>query len=71
MSVPRAILDSDVLFSRVLHELMGRVARTGRFITLVWSDEVIAEARHSLITHKGLASEAAERWVGHLPSEFP
>ena len=71
MSVPRAILDSDVIFSRVLHELMGRVATIGRFITLVWSDELIAEARDSLITRKGLAPEVAERWVGHLPSEFP
>lgn len=69
--VPRAILDADVIFSRVLHELIGRIATTGRFITLVWSDELIAEARHSLIARKGLAAEVAERWVGHLPSEFP
>lgn len=69
--MPRAILDADVIFARVLHKLMGRVATTARFITLVWSDELIAEARHSLITRKGLATEVAERWVGHLRSEFP
>jgi hypothetical protein len=36
---PRAVLDSDILFSRVLHELMGRVAKRLELLDLAWSEE--------------------------------
>ena len=71
MSVPRAVLDADVIFSRVLHELMGRLAAGARLFDLVWSEELLGEAESSLIERKGLASEVAETWVGHLRREFP
>lgn len=31
---PRAVLDSDVIYSRVLHELFGRLAHQERLLTL-------------------------------------
>jgi predicted nucleic acid-binding protein len=48
------VLDSDVIYSRVLHELMGRLAHDARLFDLIWSDELIAEARRVLIEYKGL-----------------
>jgi len=46
---PRAVLDSDVVFSRVLHDLLGRHATGPRLLTLIWSDELLAEARSALV----------------------
>jgi predicted nucleic acid-binding protein len=68
---PRAVLDSDIVFSRVLHELMGRVAKRLELLDLVWSEELLAEARRSLVEKKGLPEDVAERWVGYLPQNFP
>lgn len=68
---PRAVLDTDIIFSRVLHELMGRVADDLRLLDLVWSEELLAEARRSLIEKKGLTDEVAARWVDYLPQNFP
>jgi hypothetical protein len=67
---PRAVLDADIIFSRVLHELLGRVATAG-FCDLIWSRELVAEARASLIARKGPSEQAAQIWVGHLQREFP
>jgi predicted nucleic acid-binding protein len=71
VSVPRAVLDADVIFSRVLHELMGRLAAGARLFDLVWSEELLGEAKSSLIERKGLSTEVAETWVGHMRREFP
>jgi predicted nucleic acid-binding protein len=68
---PRAVLDSDILFSRVLHELMGRVAKRLELLDLVWSEELLAETSRSLVTKKGLSEDAAKRWVSYLPESFP
>jgi predicted nucleic acid-binding protein len=67
----RAVLDADIIYSRVLHELMGRVAGRLRLLDLFWSDELLAEARKSLVEKKGLASDVAQRWVDYLPQNFP
>jgi PIN domain len=67
----RTVLDSDVIFARVLHDLFGRLAIGERLFTLVWSDELLAEARSALIRRKGVSPEVADRWVGHLSSSFP
>lgn len=71
MSAPRAVLDADVIFSRVLHELMGRLAVSARLFDLVWSEELLAEAKSSLMERKGLSVEVAQTWVGHMRREFP
>ncbi len=68
---PRAVLDSDIVFSRVLHELMGRVAKRLELLDLIWSEELLAEAKRSLVEKKGLSEDAAARWVGYLPQNFP
>ncbi len=68
---PRAVLDADIIYSRVLHELMGRVADDLRLLDLVWSEELLAEARRSLTEKKGLAADVAARWVDYLPRNFP
>ena len=68
---PRAVLDADIIYSRVLHELMGRVADDLRLLDLVWSDDLLAEARRSLVEKKGLTGAVATRWVDYLPRNFP
>lgn len=65
------MLDADILFSRVLHDLFGRLAFSLELFDLLWSDELLAEARRKLIEEKTLSAEAAERWVGHLVDGFP
>ena len=45
MSASRAVLDADIVFSRVLHELMGRLATGARLFDLVWSEELLDEVR--------------------------
>jgi predicted nucleic acid-binding protein len=67
----RAVLDTDIIYSRVLHELLGRVADELRLFDIFWSDELLAEVRESLIEKKGLKDEVAQRWVDHLPRNFP
>jgi predicted nucleic acid-binding protein len=68
---PRAVLDSDVIFSRVLHDLFGRLATGPRLFTLIWSEELLAEARSALMRRKPVSAEVADRWVGYLSSSFP
>lgn len=65
------MLDTDVIFSRVLHDLLGRLARRLRLLDLLWSDELLAEAKKSLIQGKQLADDVAQRWVDYLPQGFP
>lgn len=69
--VPRAVLDTDILFSRVLHDLFGRLALHLRRFDLLWSDELLAEAKRKLIEEKALTAVIAERWVGYLAESFP
>lgn len=71
MITRRAVLDADIIFPRVLHELIGRLSVGSRLFDLVWSDELLGEAKSSLVSQKGLSDEAAEAWVGHIRREFP
>jgi hypothetical protein len=59
---PRAVLDTDIIFSRVLHELMGRLAAELRLLDLFWSEQLLAEAQSSLVEKKQLPAESAQRW---------
>jgi predicted nucleic acid-binding protein len=68
---PGAVLDTDVIFSRVLHELLGRLALQQRLLTLLWSDELLAEAERVLTVRKPLPEAAASHWVGYLRRAFP
>jgi hypothetical protein len=61
IGAPRAVLDSDIVFSRVLHKLMRRVAKRLELLDLVWSVELLAEVRRSLVEKKGLSEDAAVR----------
>lgn len=69
--VPRAVLDSNVIFSRVLHELMGRLAREARLLDLIWSEQLLAEAKRVLIEDKPVSEPIAERWVDYVRGAFP
>ena len=69
--LPHAVLDADIIFSRVLHELMGRAADDLRLFDLLWSEELLAEVRRSLVEKKGLSEEVAARWVGYLSQGCP
>jgi len=64
--VPRAVLDSNVIFSRVLHELLGRAAGEARLFDLVWSEELLTETKRALIEEKPTSDAVAERWVNQL-----
>ena len=68
---PGAVLDTDIIYSRVLHELLGRVASELRLFDLFWSEELLVEARRSLVAKKRLSEEVAQRWVDYLPQSFP
>jgi len=68
---PRAVLDTDVVFSRVLYELFGRLALQQRLLTLIWSDELLAEAERVLAARKPLPAAVAAQWVGYLREAFP
>lgn len=70
-SPPRAVIDADIIFSRVLHELMGRVADEMGLLDLVWSRELLAEAKQALMQRKGLDDDTAQRWVDYLSEHFP
>lgn len=70
-AIPRAVLDTNVIFSRVLHELFGRLAREARRFHVIWSDELLAEAKRALIDRKPTTEPIAERWVGYLREAFP
>lgn len=69
--IPRAVLDTDIIFSRVLHELFGRLAAEARLLDLLWSDELLDEARRVLVERKPLPRGIADRWVGFLCDAFP
>ena len=68
---PKAVLDTNVVFSRVLHELLGRAATTGDLLAFLWSDELVAETIRVLMEQKGLDREHAELWVGLMTDAFP
>lgn len=68
---PRAVLDADIIFSRVLHELMGRIAAELRLLDLFWSEQLLAEAQRSLVEKKQLSADSARRWVDYLRLSFP
>lgn len=66
----RVVLDANILFSRVLHELMGRAGTAGLF-AVVWSEELLHETRRVLVERRGLAVEIAEQWVDLVRQNFP
>jgi predicted nucleic acid-binding protein len=67
---PRAVLDTDVIYSRVLHELIGRLAYQERLLTLIWSEELLTEAKRILVERKPMPEQAAERWVDYMRQAF-
>lgn len=67
----RAVLDTDVIYSRVLHELIGRLAYQERLLTLIWSRELLNEAKRILVERKPMPEQAAERWVDYMRQAFP
>ncbi len=69
--LPRAVLDTDVIYSRVLHELIGRLAYQERLLTLIWSRELLNEAKRILVERKPMPEQAAERWVDYMRQAFP
>jgi predicted nucleic acid-binding protein len=69
--LPRAVLDTDVIYSRVLHELIGRLAYQERLLTLIWSEELLDEAKRILVERKPMPEETAERWVDYMRQAFP
>lgn len=69
----RAVLDSDVIFSRVLHELLGRLALDLDYFELCWSDDLLAEAERVLRENKKppIHPARAAEWVDLMRRAFP
>jgi hypothetical protein len=68
---PRAVLDADIIYSRAMHELIGRVAAELRLLDLFWSEQLLTEAQSSLIDKKRIPPDSAQRWVDYLRRNFP
>jgi len=68
---PTVVLDTNVIFSRVLHELLGRAANTGGLLRLLWSEELVRETTRVLVEDKGLDRDRAEVWAGLMANAFP
>jgi predicted nucleic acid-binding protein len=69
----RAVLDSDIIFSRVLHELLGRLAYDLDYFDLCWSDDLLDEAERVLREEKDppIQPERAAQWVNYMRQAFP
>jgi predicted nucleic acid-binding protein len=68
---PKAVLDTNVVFSRVLRELLGRAATTGDLLEFLWSKELVQETIRVLMEDKDLDREHAGMWVGLMTDAFP
>lgn len=51
--------------------MLGRIATELRLLTLIWSDELLAEAERTLLKRKDIPQVAARRWVSYLRDAFP
>jgi predicted nucleic acid-binding protein len=69
--LPKAVLDANVVFSRVLHELLGRAATTGDLLAFLWSEELVQETVRVLTEEKDISHENAQQWVGLMTDAFP
>jgi hypothetical protein len=58
-ATPRVVLDSSILFSRVLHELFGRLAVEAQLFTIAWSDELLAETKRALLERKPVTARSS------------
>lgn len=74
MSLPLAVLDADIIFSRVLHELMGRLASSARLFDLIWSEELLnerleKEARRRRMSPDALAGELLRTALARMAND--
>lgn len=62
-------------FASEAHHLIRQVAgepdELFNFIHLVWSEQLLDEAKQTLVKRKGVAEDVAQRWVDYLPENFP
>lgn len=70
MTRDRVVVDANVLYSRFLHELIGRCGVFGIY-DLFWSDELLAETERVLVREKGLTEEQAQATVRLVRTAFP
>lgn len=70
MTRDRVVVDANVLFSRFLHELIGRCGVFGIY-NVFWSDELLAETELVLIREKGLSGKQAQATALLLRRAFP
>ncbi len=70
-AIDRVVIDSNIIFSRTLYELMGSLGSVALLYDIIWSDELLREAELSLIRRKNLEAHVARIWVDRLRQEFP
>jgi len=54
-----------------LISMNSRVAARLELLQLVWSRELLSEAKQTLMQRKGLSADTAQRWVDYLTANFP
>ena len=65
-----ALLDTNVLWSAALRDLLLRIARQGAFQP-VWSEHVLSELVRTLVERRGLDPAAIERTTALMREHFP
>lgn len=73
-AVRRVVVDANVLFSRVLHELIGRAGNytgTTGLYDVYWSEELLQETAGALVERYGMSSEHAHRAMQFVRDGFP
>lgn len=68
--IPRAVLDTNVLFPPVLRDLLLNATEHGLY-QLVWSGEILEELRRNLVKVARLPPAVAERRVAWMIEAFP
>jgi predicted nucleic acid-binding protein len=66
----RVVLDANVLFPFSLRDTLLRAAERGLF-QLYWSQEILAEARHSLVARGQIQEGQAEHLFSTMTDAFP
>lgn len=66
----RVVLDANVLFPFTLRDTLLRAGAAG-YLQVVWSDEILDEARRSLVRSGTLSEPQAARLIAAMTSAFP
>lgn len=70
MSSFGVVLDTCILYSAPIRDTLLRAASEGLY-SLHWTDDILAELRHSLVESGRVTVEQAQRLAGVIAAQFP